>query len=253
MRSAWRVFAAVLGCALIVSVGCDSSQPESSSQATAAVSVSARAKSLLFSCYDVWQDQDFDGNPDVFLQTFCEETSTPAQHPVPWNYSIDISVIHKGSTVEETVISTTGLLGTSVKPGDGVEDFVSLTAYDPAVTPGGPHPDDDTTLGIYYLNTRTVSRGSQVYLSFLGLNLGTPNILTAPEPFEFTVVSGDTIIVRARKQALAASPSFLPFDPDPELIIQANLTVNGAGVTPSGSQTSSFADGAGMTFSYTVP
>jgi len=243
-----------LGCALIVSVGCDSSQPESSSQATAAVTVAAKAEALLLACYDVWQDQDFDGNPDVFVTTFCEEVpDSTAQRPVPWNYSINISVIPKGSTVEQVVTSLTGLTGTSVQPSDGVEDFVSLTDFDPVVTPGGPHPPDDPTSGIYYLNTRTVSRGSQTYLSFLGINLGAPNLLTAPQPFEFTVSSGDTVSVRARKQALAGSPAFLPVDPDPKLFIEVNLTVNGSGVTPTGSQTSSTFDGSGVTFSYTVP
>ena len=252
MRSAWRVFAAVLGCALIVSVGCNSSQPETASQATAAVSVIAQAKSILVNCYDVWQDQDFDGNPDVFVTTFCEDSADTAQHPVPWNYSLDIAVIHTGSTVEETVTSLTGQLGTSVRPGDGIEDFVSLTDYDLAVRVADPKANDPTN-GIYYLNGRKVSRGSQVFLNFMGINLGAPNVLTAPQQFEFTVTSGDTIIVRARKQKLASSPAFLPVDPDPELIIQANLTVNGSGVTPNGIQTSSVADGAGMTFSYTVP
>jgi hypothetical protein len=252
MRSAWRVFAAVLGCALIVSVGCDSSQPETSSQATAAVSVSAQATSLLVNCYDVWQDQDFDGNPDVFVTTFCEDSADTAQHAVPWHYSLDIAVIHKGSTVEEPVTSVTGLLGSSVRPNDGVEDFVSLTDYDPAERVADVKPNDPAN-GIYYLNGRKVSRGNLTYLTFLGLNLGTPNVLTVPEQFEFNVVSGDTIIVRARKQNLASSPSFLPVDPDPQLIIQANLTINGAGVSPNGTQTSSIADGAGMTFSYTVP
>jgi hypothetical protein len=246
------VFAAVLGCALIASVGCDSSQPENSSGATAAVSVRATATTLLVNCYDIWQDTSSppDGNPDVFVLTFCEDSVDAAQHGVPWNYSIDIVVIHAGSTVEEPVTSSTGLFGSSVRPGDGVEDFVSLTDYDPGVDPGDPKPNQGD---LYYLNARKVSRGSQLYLNSIGLNLGTPNVLTlpTPQPFEFAVVSGDTIVVRVRKQALASAPSFLP--PDPHLTLEANLTLNGGGVTPNGTQTSSEADASGMTFSYTVP
>jgi hypothetical protein len=252
MRSAWRVFPVLLGCALIVSVGCDSSQPESAPAATATVSVVANADGLLVNCYEVWVDQDFDGNPDVFAATFCEDSADPATRPVPWNYSIDIVVIPKGSTVEQVVTSTTGVLGSSIRPNDGVNDFISMTDYDHIVAAADPKANDPAN-GIYYLNGKKVSRGNQIYLASLGLDLGTPNILGEPQLFSFTVSSGDTIIVRARKQKLAAAPSFLPVDPNPHLFIQADLRINGGSVSPNGTQTSSDGDAAGMTFSYTVP
>lgn len=253
MRNAWPTVAVVLTAAVLVSVGCDSDEPEHATGRTASVTVTAVAEGPLFNCYEVWQDTTVppDSNPDVNTGfVICDETIDFAQRPVPWRYSLTISVIHAGTVTEDVVTSLEGLPGSSVLPNDGIDDFVSLTDYDPNVltAPAKDHQED-----IWFVNGKTVSRGSPVYLAAMGLDLGVPNILTTSPSFDFAVNSGDTIIVRARKQGTAAAPAFIPTTPEPNLTISGTLSVGGVGASVSGSQTSSNADQAGFAFSYTVP
>jgi hypothetical protein len=170
---------------------------------------------------------------------------------------LGITIIHRGSTTEELVISTplTGsVLGTTLIPGDGIDDFISMTAYDPT-HPDAPfkNPEERPVYGlVQFLNGKQVSRGNPLWLETNGFFLGDPNILTLSPTFDFEVNSGDTVIVRARKQNFVDAQDFLPRTPDPKIQISGTLTVGGIPVLPSGTKQSSIADGAGVSFSFTV-
>lgn len=264
MRNAWPTYAVVLVAAVLVAVGCDSTQPDRVESRTASVSLRTTAKVDLYDCFEVWQDTNNpqDGVPDVNTGfVTCDPTPPPigggpvvkALRSIPWRYSLRISVIRKGTTTEEVVVSDSGLFGSSVESGDPTP-FISMTEFDetsPAI-PDRPHADD-----IYYLNGKTVSLGNPTYLAFAGIDVGTPNILSQPlttgPTFDFTVNTGDTIVVRSRKQAYVDAPPFLHFDQDPEVRLESVLAIGGTPVAISGTNVSSTDDGAGFSSSFTVP
>jgi hypothetical protein len=251
----------VFGCAI---AGCSSTQPDSVTSRTGSISFSANGTVPIYNCYDVWQDTSSppDGIPDVFINSVCEEQFGPGvppvqireARPIPWRYSIKITKIPAGSTTEQLVIATDGVtVGSSVEPDDFAEDFESLTNYDPAQSPVPNRIVGD----VYFINGKRVSAGSTVYLSTAGFDLGVPNTLTFPTTFDFNVTTGDTIIVRARKQLVVDAPPYLPPSPDPEIKITASLAVSGVVVTPQGTPadspgSSTIEDGGGTTFSFTV-
>jgi hypothetical protein len=151
------------------------------------------------------------------------------------------------------------VIGSSVQPGENpeVNDYISMTQYDPDQPPVGDQNIPGTPL--YLINGHTVSPGSPLYLSANGFNLGEPNCLgelgvsDAAPTFEFDINSGDTVIVRLRKQPYSLTDPFLPLSADSEVQISAVLAVSGVEVSTSpGSPTSTFDDGAGVTFSFTV-
>jgi len=250
MRNAWPTYALVLVAAVLAAVGCDSTEPERVTTRSASVFVEARADVTLWDCYEVWVDNDNDGNPDEFVTNFCEPTIEAAQRLMPWNYAISISIIPKGGKDEHVVTSVDGIPGSSFDPGNNLDDFVSVTESDANISAAAPRANQDN---IYFLNGKRVSPGSPVFLTINGFPVDTPNILTASPSFDFEANSGDTIIVRARKQAAGQMPPFLPQEPDPHLLLSAGLVVGGAAVTPAGSSTSTSADKSGFTFSFAVP
>jgi hypothetical protein len=235
---------AVVMVAFVLAVaGCSTTQPDSIEKRTASLSLNAQALVDIVNCWEVWQDQSEppDGTPDVFLATYCEPPPAPFkdQRPVAWNYAISVNVIRAGSTTEEVV-------GSSIQPQDGVNDFISLTDYDPRVEAAPARPPDGN---LYYRFPKQVSLGSSVFN-----NVGTPNVLGTPTPstFDFDVHSGDTIIVRARKQALTALPPGVTPDQETNIVLSAVLAVNGVEVAVNGSKTTTGDDRAGISFSFTV-
>ena len=255
MRNSWPTRLVVMAIALLVVTGCNTTQPPSVGPRIASVTVDATAKGDLFDCYDIWQDtsQPPDGVADIDTgYKLCQPApAPPASRGVPWHYSMSISIIPAGTTTEQIVRSVNGVIGSSIRANDTVEDFVSLTNYDPTVE-GAADKAHDPETGFYYQNGKRVSVGSPVYLTALGIPItGVPNILTVTPSFDFTVNRGDTIVVRAAKQSTAQSPPFIIY-PQPNLVIAATLNVGGTAVTPSGSATSTDADKAGISFSYTV-
>jgi hypothetical protein len=249
---------------LIAIAGCNSTQPDRIETRVAAVSFSATGNLALFNCYDVQQDTNGDGVPDTDLGMQCNPVPVPpgapplrALRPVPWRYSIKITVIPGGSVNEQVVKSTTGAIGSSVEPNDLIPDFESLTDYDPDLTPQPDHND-----GVFfYTNGHQVSEGSPVYLSYIGSDPGMPNILDTSPSFNFNLNTGDTVIVRVRKQSFQDSPGYIPRDPDPQLQLVGALQVSGVAVavqsTPpvaagDTSPRSSTDDQGGITFSYSV-
>jgi hypothetical protein len=78
-------------------------------------------------------------------------------------------------------------------------------------------------------------------------------VLTTAPTFDFQVNTGDTVVVRARKQALADADAFISFDQDPEIQLSAQFSVGGVGVITNGDSASATDDKAGFSFSFTVP
>jgi hypothetical protein len=258
MNIAWRASAVGTIVTVFALVGCDSTQPDRIETRTASVVFETKASTQLFNCYDQYEDIDGDGIPEQFDGVVCFPTVEYQPRDVPWRYSIKITAIRAGSVDEQVVTSTTGAIGSSVESGDLLDDFVSLTGYDTGTDPAPGRPNEGN---IYYLNGHKVSTGSPIYLASVGVDAGIPNILDATPTFDFNLNSGDTVIVRVRKQSLLDSPHFLPADPDPRIQIMGFLLVGGDIVAPqstpplgggSTSPTSTIDDKSGVTFSYTV-
>jgi hypothetical protein len=243
---------------------CTTTQPDSITTRNASLSVSVTALLDLYNCYERWRDVNSDGLIDATNDEFqgmqCDPApgTTKTHRPVPWHYSLSVSLIRAGTTTEEIAVSTSGVIGSSVQPRENplIPDYISMTGYDPDMPPVG-----DTNIGnIYLINGKTVTPGSPVYLSANGFNLGEPNLLGefgasgAAPTFDFSMNSGDTVIVRARKQPFSLTEPFMPLSVDSEVAFSAVLAVGGVQVStsPGSPVTSTFDDGAGITFSFTV-
>lgn len=256
MRNDWRVRAVVLLGSILAAAGCSTTQPDTLGSRTASLRIDARFDTTeLFNCYQIWSN-DIDGVLvyQGFNECYPASLATPTNRPVPWRYSLGITVLHRGSSTEELVTSLSGVLGTSLIPGDGIDDFISMTPYD-ATEPDADfkNPEERPGYGtVQFLNGKKVSRGHPLWLETNNFFLGDPNILTASPTFDFEVNSGDTVIVRARKQVVADAPDFLPRNPNPNIRINGVLSVGGITVIPSGTKQSSIEDGAGLSFSFTV-
>ncbi len=242
MKNAWRANALVAIVSILSLVGCNSTQPDRIDTRTASVTFDTRADVDRWDCYDT-----------PYVACFAANNGVKVERAVPWRYSLKITVIRAGSTQEELVTSLTGVLGSSVQPGDFVEDFVSLTEYDPDM----PSAPDRFENGVTFTNGKMVSESSPIYLSTVGIDAGIPNILdtvpsapNTPAAFEFSLNSGDTLIVQARKQPSAEAPRFSP--PFENVRLSAALAISGVPVVMQGSQTSSIDDQAGFTSSFTV-
>lgn len=254
MRNAWTTKVAAITIFLLALGACASSEPDRSVSRTASLQVAARAQYFLFECWDIFQVQPDSSEVDTGFDV-CDQLVTQEIRPVPWRYTLSISVIHAGTTTEQIVTSIDGRPGSSVDPGNSVPDYISMTDFDPVavrLSDGQRPPDGD----LVFRNGNRVSVGSPIYLNALHYQVpGPPNVLGASPSFDFTVSSGDTIIVRARKQALADSPGFLVGEQvSPSLFLTATLLVGGSPIIPSGGiSKTDFADRSGFTFSYTVP
>lgn len=238
---------------------CDSTQPDRVSTREASLTFSARASLGKLNCYEIWQDTSnpLDGTPDVYLdQTQCFETSGTESRQLPWNYSVIVTVIRAGTTNEQLLFSNDGVPGTTSVPEFGLDEYFSMTDYDPAAPPSiGIDPIGD----IYFLNGKDVTWGSRLYQTSYSvscpscpIDLGLPNIAGGSPSFDFTLNAGDTVLVRARKQLISRSPGYLPVDAVVAITLSAQLAIGGVPVATNGAQDSSADDGSTISFSYTV-
>jgi hypothetical protein len=248
MKNAWqaKAFGAIISA--VVLAGCSSTQPDTIATRSASLSFETKASVALWYCYE-----------SPF--TYCfpdEEGAIPVQkfadRPVPWRYSIEVTIIRAGTVYPVLATSVSGVLGSSVVPLDSVDDFVSLTDYDPDQPPA----PDKVVPGIgTFTDGKKVSSASPIYLATVFVDPGIPNILDivsatpgTPATFDFELNTGDTVIVRARKQQVTQAPQVTP--PYENIKLSATLSVAGSNVTGQGPQTSSIDDKSGFTFSFTV-
>ena len=265
MKNAWRAQTMATIVSVFAVAGCSSTQPDSIGTRTGSVGFKASATVGIYNCYEQWRDTSNppDGIPDQFITFLCEPVveQTPtgpiqlrATRAVPWRYSVEITVIRAGTSNEVLMVSSDGTtVGSSVEPGDEVDDFESLTGYDP----DQPDVPDKNVGDIYFINGKQVSAGSPLYLGTIPIDPGVPNILLLPTTFDFSVNTGDTVIVRARKQPIQQAPPYLPPSPDPEIKLTSTLSISGVAVAPRGTPedspgTTTIEDSSGTTFSYTV-
>ena len=237
--------------------GCDSTQPSNIGAATASIRFSADGLVGSYDCWELWADisQPPDGVPDDLNQLFCEqlfvggnpEVPVVDSRPIPWRYSIAITVIRAGQTQEE-------LIATSIFPGDTIDDFISMTGYD-TIRSVGPTRGFDGTFyyvtpgasGTQFTASARVSSGNQLWLESQGV-LGEENIMGEPPPFDVELNEGDTLIVRARKQRNEDAP-YLPLDP--QLVLTGTVTLGGTQIQLLGTPSSTSDNMAAVTFSFT--
>jgi len=245
MKNAWRATALGAILSALVITGCSSTQPDRIETRSASLSFETKASVTIWVCYE---------SPFLYCFPVMDGgAQRVVDRPAPWRYSLEVTIIRAGTVYPTLAISSTGVLGTSIYPGDGVADFVSLTDYDPDQPPA----PDRTEFGIDWTNGKTVSAANPLYLQWTSDDPGAPNLLDivsatpgTPATFDFELNSGDTVVVRARKQEVTASPSFDP--PYENVKLSAFLSVSGSPVSAQGPQTSSIEDKAGFTFSFTV-
>jgi hypothetical protein len=253
MKNAWRQPAAVMFVSVIAVSGCSSTQPDSIETRSSSLGFEAKALVDIEDCYEEWQDLDADGTPDLKISDSlrCFPALDPngvpmrADRAVPWRYSILITVVRAGTTNEDLVTSLEETIG-------GLTEFPSLTDYDPDEISAPLRANEGD---LYYLSGLRLSTGSPIYLTNIGVDPGVPNILNVTPTFDFNLNTGDTVIVRARKQLLAQAPLGSPTYEN--LKISAVFAVSGVQVAPQATPpgfppTSSTDDASGITFSFTV-
>jgi hypothetical protein len=261
MTNAWRAQTTATILSLFVLAGCSSTQPDSIDTRVSSLSFRASALVEIYDCYEEWQDTTGpngvpDGTPDVKISDslVCfpalDDNGFPirTQRAVPWRYTIAVTTVRAGNVAEELITSVNGEIGLNVT-------FGSLTDYDVATSPAPLQTINPPGTDIYYRFGTRMSTGNPIYLNNLGVDPGVPNILNVTPTFDFNLNSGDTVIVRVRKQAAAQAVPDSP--PYPDLTLSGNLTVSGVVVTPVSTPegnppTSTTDDEAGITFSFTV-
>ncbi len=245
MNNAWRARAAIAIVSSLIVVGCDSTQPDRIETRSASINFETKALVDIWDCYQ---------SPFLFcFPSVSGGVQERSPRALPWNYSLKITIIRAGTIDEQVAVSPSGLVGSSVQFGDGVDDFLSLTAPDPNMPPA---PDKDVG-GTIFSNGNKVSTGSPIYQAFIGVDPGITNVLgtepaapNVPATFDLSLNTGDTVIVRARKQTIVLSPRYRPLPTN--IAIEAFLTVSGVQVAVQGPTKSSTGDGTGFTFSFTV-
>lgn len=259
MINPWKSRAVVLAVSALGLAACSSTQPDSISTRNGSLTFETRGVLGKLNCYEIWQDttNPQDGIPDVYLdQKQCFETTGTENRPLPWHYSIIVTIIRSGTTFEDLLFSVDGVPGTTSVPEFGLPEYFSLTGYDLSQPPA---PARDPVGDIYFVNGKDVTWGSAIYQTSFSascpscpMEVGTPNVAGGPESFNFTLNSGDTVLVRARKQTIAQSPGYVPADADAKITLNAQLSMGGVPVATNGATATSDADGSTLSFSYTV-
>lgn len=259
MVNPWRRRAVVITLSAVALAACESTQPDRVTGRTGSLTFAASGDLGKLNCYEIWQDTSnpLDGIPDVFLdQSQCFEIPGTDQRPLPWHFSIIITIIHTGTTFETLLFSDAGVPGTTSDPRLGLDEFFSMTDFDPSEPPAVLR---DPIGDIHFVNGKEVTWGSKVYQSAYSascpncpVDVGIPNIAGGSPSFDFMLSAGDTVLVRARKQTIQQSPGYLPVGSVPNIKLTAILSIGGVPVATNGALESSSLDGSTLSFSYTV-
>ena len=184
-------------------------------------------------------DTDGDGVPNV--QPFCVALgTTTTASSVPWNYTIEISVIREGQTVPEPLTSGQA----------AVEFDNNMTPYDESVFAGAPNRAP-LFPNIIFVNPRRVTAAHRDVLEgafpCLGGSLGDARIDNSDPPLSAVVNKGDTLVVKARKADFGPG---VPVMSEPTL--SGELTLDGQAVIGNGTLVSEAQPGAGISFWFTI-
>lgn len=268
-------------CLLAGTPGCDSEQPLTVEEQEFTLEFKAlNAEVNKFWVWEQYWDADKNGVPDEtdqygqpidpVIQVWCERAIDADGGPtiiadsVPWNYTLQISVIPAGES-RAIALTSEDALDTGT--------YLNLTPYDTAVSSGQPPPtscanDPDDVIVCNPLGTLTAGHRIVMESTFDLDDLedpegifycpgepgrGDPTLggtFDQPErpPFRYMLKKGDTIIVEARQDVTA--PNSLEALSVPSLAAFPSL--GGRTITPIGKTQSSGTVGDGFTFSYTV-
>jgi hypothetical protein len=263
-----KACASWVACLLVATAACDTKQPTDAGTQTVSVTAQAFGLTEAIRIYNVWQDTDSDGNPDVDTgDKRCITTGNFVNAPAPWPYSASFSVIFAGTTQEVQIRSTTA----------SSDPFTNLTPYDDQIrqnvsnlqtqgkcvggTNNGNFCLSSTTCPggscgprvWHFLAGREVTTTNLDYIqncTSLGPQVGVANILGEVGSFDFEVSPGDTIVFRARKTLTVNSFPYATFlRLNNSVSMNSGFFIDGRRVTPDGDPNASDAEGAGYTAS----
>lgn len=233
---------AALGLVFVTAVSCDTEQPTAQGARTAGIQFVARAPvANMQDLWDRYRDLNNNGQLDSgepFRGVLCEPIGleVPEDAPVPWTFSVEISVIRAGTV---TPILVTAPVARA--------DFRSTTVDDQRVILGVT-PELPAFDGFVHVNPRRVFDGNLTALAgCYGAVVEEANIAGEDSPFLVDLAPGDTIIVKAGKNPAPPVPIF----GEEGLFFTGVITLDGRTIVPDGVIDTRDADGR-LSFSYTV-
>jgi len=296
MRMTRSLVGGVLFLALAAS-GCDTRQPlQLSSQEIEVFFTAVNAVGDNYNVWDMIEDSDFDGLPDDGVTyLWCELLTGPADSSrpvsVPWNHSIEISVIRSGTFERERLTSNQGLqLDSSVSAYDTTPQLFNLTPdkadYTALRCAGGlnnaqPCVDDfSCPIGgggfatcasrrFVFSNPRRETALTRAVISatsnlLFDLNppltapLAPPGVCSTFDPGPESVDSSPApfTVTLGKGDTILVNARISPTTPMGVNLstvpsLSGQMLVDGLPVVPRGNETSSITSGTGISFSYT--
>jgi hypothetical protein len=271
-----------MACVLVlafISLSCDTTQPLLLEEQAFELSLRAPGTIVrLMDVYDGFEDSDNDGVPDGETFLFCRwriviedgvpVIATRGPTSVPWNFTIEITVIPAGATEGELVVSEDAVL----------ESITNLTNYDQTRSIFGPvSPLSPIVIGnrtFKFTNGRILTeareevmastsnpvssldpgtygtKGEGLCSDFYPGPSGVDRASGTPYPFRIVLKKGDTVTVGARRGL--AAPQGLGVQNPPAPGLSSDFTLDGLAVNVRGTTSSELGPGEGFVFSYTT-
>ena len=241
----FRAAAALVAASLALASACDSDQPIGEGSQRLELFVTAQGTSELWDVYDVRVDTDGDGVPDTEADfDLCVQALNDVGDPlttttrVPWPYSAEIKLLDAGETQPRVLVTSLG----------GDREFSSITPYETVFFAA---PVRAAEPPLFFENGKRLPTGNREFLErCTSAQTPEPNILGEPYPFELTLGTGDTMIFTARKAESDELETLIY--PYTGVTLSAELFLDGRAVVPSGTTSSTNAEGAGVSFSFTL-
>jgi len=273
MRSSWKLTGLLLLVAL--TGACDSTQPQQVGQQSLELRViGVGAQMPSYFVYQFYEDlppynQQQDPGEDLYL--FCKDAAgfqDISPQSVPWNYSLEVSILRAGETAPEVITSP-----------EGLDVEFNLTEYDTSVGSGSTPFRNPIVLDngrtFRFLNpgrilsaaNREVRMATSNPLSDSGVapygtvgqgrcsagDPGEPMIDGGGIPLVLDLQKGDTVVVNLRRAN--DLPDNFPNDPDlltAEPRIRAILSLGGRELQVRGEAVTGLEPSSGISFSYTL-
>lgn len=266
---------------VLAMTGCDKSDPLLVGEQTIAVTFKGIGNSPQYNVWDMHEDSDMDGEPDdtdgdgdpdqwLWCEALQGLPADPTMRPssLPWNFSVQISVIRAGTTGEVQITSNDALaVDFNLSRYDSAESRRFTFAKNPITI------DDMGTLRTFvFTNPRkfTALHRDVVRATFNPLSAidpitypyqdglcslqdpGDANVDDQGIPYTLSLNKGDTVIVRARRglipPAFTVPAGFQPLY-STEPTIDASMTIDGTPLTNGASTQINFGSPLTITFS----